>query len=336
MRVDTGISADHVLTFDLGNAKSQPKEPQKITAYYRQLLTAIESVPGVFSASAQTGAPLFPSRLTSFAIAGESSADSNSSILPNSGLKAVTPEYFKTFGLRLVRGRTPDERDLPSGVKAAVVNQAFVRTWLHGAEPLGKLIAIPQPALDPASAVPPAEWQIVGVYHDVRSGSMRLQAPEILIPFWQRPSQGPVIAVRTAEDPDLMIKSIAAAVHSVDPAATVARPRTMEQIRTQVLGYDKFTTTLFVTFGVVCPFAGDTGSLWGDVLLRRGTSSRDRSAHSLGSGSRPGNCSDYRRRALDLVRGTGSRPYRCLVCRPRECEAPCSASAQPTPLCCAP
>jgi putative ABC transport system permease protein len=48
-----------------------------------------------------------------------------------------------------------------------------------------------------------------------------------------------------------MIRTIAAAIHSVDSAVTLARPRTMEQIRAQVLGYDRFTMILFVSFGVI-------------------------------------------------------------------------------------
>jgi len=80
---------------------------------------------------------------------------------------------------------------------------------------------------------------------------MREHPPEIQIPFWQAPSPDPVIAVRTSEDPDSMIKSIAAAVHSVDPTVTLAQPRTMEQIRTQVRSDDRFSMILFVSFGAV-------------------------------------------------------------------------------------
>jgi putative ABC transport system permease protein len=80
---------------------------------------------------------------------------------------------------------------------------------------------------------------------------MREHPPEMQIPFWQAPSPGPVIAVRTSEDPDSMIKSIATAVHSVDPAVTMAQPRTMEQIRTQVLSDDRFSVILFVSFGSI-------------------------------------------------------------------------------------
>ena len=108
-----------------------------------------------------------------------------------------------------------------------------------------------QSAPGEVKTVSPVEWQIVGVNHDVLSKDMRDHSPEIQIPFWQSTAAGPVIAVRTAEDPGLMTKSISAAVHSVSPAATVARPRTMEQIRNQVLSSDRFSMILFLSFGAV-------------------------------------------------------------------------------------
>ncbi len=80
---------------------------------------------------------------------------------------------------------------------------------------------------------------------------MREHIPEIQLSFWQSPSSDPVIAVRTAGDPDSMIKSIGAAVHSVDSAAILARPRTMEEIRNQVLASDRFSMVLFVSFGAI-------------------------------------------------------------------------------------
>jgi putative ABC transport system permease protein len=250
MRVDTGFRADHVLTFHLSNSRPQSSPPEKLVAYYRQLLSSIQSVPGVSSASVQTGTPLFPAHMTPFTVVGDSSA-SEPSTLPKTGLRTITPEYFKTFGVRLLQGRTLNEQDGASGVKVAVVNEEFVHTFLHGTNPLLHQISIKQSQSGETSPATPTQWQIVGVYHNVRSGSMREHPPEMLTSFWQSPTPDPVIAVRTAQDPDAMTRSIAAAIHSVDSTATLARPRTMEQIRAQVLGYDRFTMILFVSFGVV-------------------------------------------------------------------------------------
>jgi putative ABC transport system permease protein len=250
MRVDAGVRTDHVLTFYLGWSSPESSPPLKLVAYYRQLLSSIQSVPGVSSASVQAGEPLFPAHMTPFTIVG-SSSESESSILRKTGVRTITPEYFETFCVRLLQGRTLNEQDGASGVKVAVVNEEFVHTFLQGTNPLLHQISIKQSVPGEITGATATEWQIVGVYHNVRSGSMREHPPEVLIPYWQSPSSNPVIAGRTAQDPAAMTRSIAAAIHSVDSTVTLARPRTMEQIRAQVLGYDRFTMILFVSFGVI-------------------------------------------------------------------------------------
>ena len=189
--------------------------------------------------------------MTPFVVVGESAPDSDSSKWPNAGFGAVTPDFFKTFGVRMMKGRAFTEQDSPSNIKVAIVNEEFVRRFLNGADPLRARVWLRQTAEDRSIPAAPTEWQIVGVSHDTLSKSMREHIPEIQIPFWQSPSSGPVIAVRTAGDPDSMIKSIGAAVHSVDSAAILARPRTMEEVRNQVLASDKFSMVLFVSFGAI-------------------------------------------------------------------------------------
>jgi len=93
MRVDMGIRTDHVLTFYMGAPKTQPKGSEKIVAFYKQMLSNIKSVPGVSSASAQTGTPLFPTSSTSFRIAGESTSDRDFATGSKAGLRTITPEF---------------------------------------------------------------------------------------------------------------------------------------------------------------------------------------------------------------------------------------------------
>ena len=97
----------------------------------------------------------------------------------------------------------------------------------------------------------PISWQIVGVYHNVRSRGLREDNPEIAIPFWQIPWPSATIGVRTAGDPALMMKSIAAAVHAVDPQIALAQPKTMNEIRNNILSGDRFTMVLYFSFAVL-------------------------------------------------------------------------------------
>jgi putative ABC transport system permease protein len=98
---------------------------------------------------------------------------------------------------------------------------------------------------------PAVEWQIVGIFHNVRYGNFRDDDPEVDVPFAQSLSPNVTVGVRTAEDPAAMIKTIAAAVHSVDPQIALARLRTMDQVKDESLGEDRYTMVLFATFAAV-------------------------------------------------------------------------------------
>ncbi len=251
LRVDLGLRTDHVLTFYLPVPDSRPKDPEKIIAYYKQILSSVSSVPGVTSASAMTGLPLFGAGFgMPFTIVGKP-AFNDPSMRPNTGFGMVTPDFFKTFGIRIVNGRSFTDQDAASSVKVAVVNEDFVKKYFKDVDPLQQRVSVEQLIPGVTKLGPPVEWQIVGVYHNVRSSGLREDRPEMQIPFWQTPWSGAGIGVRTVNDPATMVKSIAAAVHSVDPEIALAEPRSMEEVRDLVLSNDRFTLVLFVSFAVV-------------------------------------------------------------------------------------
>ncbi|HEX5233742.1 MAG TPA: ABC transporter permease [Silvibacterium sp.] len=249
-RVDLGVQTDHILTFFLPVPDSRPKDPAKITAYYRQMLASIDAVPGVESASAETGLPLRGMGFgMPFTIAGGQTY-TDPSQRPGTGFGMVTPDFFKTFGVRMVKGRTFTEQDTAASVKVAVVNEEFVKKFLNGKDPLRQGVMVEQLIPGVQTLGPAVEWQIVGVYHNVRD-DLREPRAEMLIPFWQIPWPSSGIAVRTAGDPAAMTKSIAAAVHSVDPLIALDTPETMEQVHDQVMAGDRFTLLLFATFAAI-------------------------------------------------------------------------------------
>ncbi len=251
LRVDLGIRTDHVLSFYLPIPETRPKDAEKIIAYYRQMLASVDAVPGVSSSSAMTGLPLFgPGFGMPFTIVGKP-AFNDPSLRPNTRFGMATPGYFDTFGVRLVSGRAFNDQDTASSVKVAVVNEDFVKKYLKGTDPLRQRISVEQLIPGVTKLGPPVEWQIVGVFHNIRNGDLREDYPEMEIPFWQIPWPSANIAVRTANDPAAMVRSIAAAVHSVDPEIAVAEPRSMEEVRSLVLSNDRFTLILFVSFAVV-------------------------------------------------------------------------------------
>jgi ABC-type antimicrobial peptide transport system permease subunit len=81
----------------------------------------------------------------------------------------------------------------------------------------------------------------------------------MLIPFWQIPWPQAGFGVRTQENPSSMLKSIAAAVHSVDPTVALAQPKTMDEVIDESMANQRFTLVLFTTFAVVALFLAALG-----------------------------------------------------------------------------
>jgi putative ABC transport system permease protein len=182
-----------------------------------------------------------------FTIAGKP-AFADRSQRPGAGFEMVTPDYFRTFGIRMIKGRRFTAQDTASAVKVAVVNEEFANRYLKGSDPLQQRVVVEQLIPGVEKLGPPIEWQIIGIAHNVRGFGFRQDNPEILVPFDQSPWPSANIGVLTAGDPATMSKSVAAAVHAIDPDIALATPRTMEQVRDEMLASDSFSAILFGSF----------------------------------------------------------------------------------------
>jgi putative ABC transport system permease protein len=249
--VNLGVNTTHIQTFSLPVPDSRPKDPAQIATYYRQILTSIQSVPGVLDAAASTGLPLQgPGFGMPFTIAGQPEF-TDPSLRPGAGFGMVTTDYFKTYGIQMTRGRAFTEQDTAATVRVAVVNEKFVQKYFQGKDPLQQRINVEELIPGVTKLGPYQSWQIVGVYHNVRAGDFRDDYPEIQIPFWQIPWPTSSIGVRTAGDPGTMFRSISAAVHSVDPQIALAEPRTLDDVKSLMLAGDGFIMTLYGCFAGV-------------------------------------------------------------------------------------
>ena len=250
-RVDPGFRTDHILTFSLPVPVNRLTQPEQIVAYYKQLVEKIEGLPGVIRAEAATGMPLQGTNFgMPFTIVGKPVADP--SARPGAGFQMVTPGFFETFAIQMSKGRAFTDQDTASSVRVAVVNQTFVDRYFKGVDPLTQRILVEELIPGVTKLGPPLEWQIVGVFRNIHNGGIRNDGfPEIDVPFAQSPWPQAQMAVRTTSNPGEMSKSIAGAVHSVDPNLALADVKTMDQIVSQSLVGDRFTTALYVSFASV-------------------------------------------------------------------------------------
>jgi putative ABC transport system permease protein len=246
-QVDLGVRRDHILSFVLPVPDGRLTQPEQIVSFYRVLLERLDAIPGVSHAEAATAVPVRGRWFgMAFTIVGKPPIERPAR--PNAGFQMVTSEYFKTFGIRVIRGRSFNDQDTASSVRVAMVNENFVRRYLPGVDPLTQQITVDGLIPGVTRNGPSVTWQIVGVFHNVRTGDLREDYPEIDVPFWQSPWPRAALAVRTTSDPQEMTKSIAAAVSSIDPDLPLAQVQTMDHIVTEARSYDRFSTVLYGGF----------------------------------------------------------------------------------------
>jgi putative ABC transport system permease protein len=257
--VDLGIKTDHVLTFFLPVPETRSKDPQLISAYYRDILAHVAAVPGVQHSAAMTGQPPYGAGfgMPFMLEGGQTYADPSQR--PGTRFGMVTPDYFNAYGIQLISGRSFTDQDTAATVKVAMVNQDFVHKYLKGKDPFRQRVLVEEliPGVTKLGGYLP--WQIVGTYHNVHTADQRDENPEMLIPFYQIPWPQAGFAVRTSENPSTMLNSIATAVHQVDAGVALAEPKTLDQVVDESMNDQRFTLILFSSFAAVALFLAGLG-----------------------------------------------------------------------------
>jgi predicted permease len=249
--VDVGLRTDHVLTFRLNHPAARFKDPAEMAAYYRQMLDAVHSVAGVSESALVTGMPLqYHSDGMPFTLVGGPTY-TDPSQRPGVGFQSVSPGYYKTFDIQIVRGRGFTDQDNAGGVHVAIVNEEFVRRYLKGLDPLKQRVSVEEIIPGQPKLGAPIEWQIVGVSHNVRYDNFRDDDPAMDVPFAQSLAADANIGLRTQSDPATMTKAAAAAVHTVDSQIALADVATMDQVKSEALTDDRFSMELYAGFALV-------------------------------------------------------------------------------------
>jgi putative ABC transport system permease protein len=249
MSVELGFRTDHLLTLQLPVPRGRFSTPEAVETFYRELLDRTASVPGVTSVSISTGMPVSGTSFgDSFQIVGRPRDPADPQF---AGVNTVTPRFFETFGIRILRGRAFTEQDRAGSVRVAIVNETFVRLYLPDVDPLTQRVSM-RPFTYGAPQLEPVEWQIVGVYGDVKNaGPAGKSFPEIDVPFWQAPWPRTTMAVQTDGAALGVRQSLATVIQALEPDLPMASVRTMEEVVSEAMAADRFHTVLFGAFAAV-------------------------------------------------------------------------------------
>jgi predicted permease len=248
MNVELGFNATNVLTMRLPMAGDRFETPAQLTAYVRDVVRRIDSVPGVIGAAATDSLPLegFGNGMP-FQIAGSQSIDRANR--QGCGFKMVHADYFRVLGIQVIKGRGLTTHDVQGAAPVAVINQSMARRFFADQDPIGRRLLIQEIVPGKPQLGPEIPWEIVGVIADERTSTLDgTTRPGVYVPIEQSPTTFLSIVVRSAVEPASLSRAIARAIREIDPNQAVTDIRTLEQIKRESAASTRLRTTLIAVF----------------------------------------------------------------------------------------
>jgi len=209
-------------------------------AFNAALLARAAALPGIESVAIAGSHPLDPGFTNSFTIVGR---EAEGRSWPEISVRRVSPTYFETVGLGLVRGRVFTDGDSTTATPVALINAAAARRFFPDREALGARIRFWGTART-----------IVGIVGDEKFHGLTESSPiAVYTPLAQTPSANGagVLLVRTAGDPQAIGTAVTGAIHDVDPGLAVFAVEPLQLTLSRSIGQRRFTMLLLGLFAAL-------------------------------------------------------------------------------------
>lgn len=246
LSVDPGFNPHNLLTMRLTLPNSAYPQDQNRSQFFRQLLERVDALPGVRSASASSWLPF-----TGLGAATGLTVEGRPPLAPGVELvcdvRVIEPDYFRTLGIPLLRGREFTERESSVESHVVIVSEALAREYFPNEDPLGKRITIEMK--DPKDN-PPSE--IIGIVGDVKHQTLDTAIRPMV--YWPHPELAygfMSLAVRTDGDPLRLAGAVRQQVRALDPNLAVSGIATMDQLLATSVAQARFSTLLLSIFAAV-------------------------------------------------------------------------------------
>jgi putative ABC transport system permease protein len=252
--VPPGFDPSHLLTMRVQESGRRFDKDADRARFFDQALEAVRHVPGVSQAAFTSQLPL--------------SGDSDTygmqfEAYPNQNFEpayryAVSPGYFATMHIPLLRGRLLNERDRAGAPIAVLISESLAKRKFGDRDPIGQRVRI-----GPDIGKADRPWSvIVGVVGDVKQDSLAVSDPEafyVSTTQWSWVDNVQSLVVRTSGDPALLAASIRNTIWSVDKDPAIVRVMTMERLIASSESQRNFVLLLFEAFAAVALLLAATG-----------------------------------------------------------------------------
>jgi putative ABC transport system permease protein len=248
LTVQAGYRTDHVLVMRFSTSAARYQKHTDFQSLYARILDTVHQVPGVRSAAVSLNYPLNPNALASdtfnsreFQIEGHPLEKGK--LGPRVEYMVASPEYLDTLAIPLITGRWFNEQDRDETLKVAAINESMAKHRWPGEDPRGKRVSF-----DDGKT-----WlTIQGIIGNVKEMGLDRPVPDALyVPVKQDQFGGNNLLVRTASDPESVIRAVTQAIHQAGADVAVDRVRTLERVRQESISSPRLTAMLLSMFALL-------------------------------------------------------------------------------------
>ena len=239
-RVNPGFKAEQALSFRVVLQSDKYKEDEAARLRVAEFEQRVLQLPRVTTVGATSLLPLSGrGAMVGFEVEGAPPPPSN--VNAEIALASTTPDYLRAIGATLRQGRHFTDQDKTGAPRVAIVNEAAVRRWFAGQNPIGRRVITNGVARE-----------VVGVVADVlQRSAAEPVAPTVYVPFAQRTTRSIKMVVRTSGDTSTLATAIRTEIRALDPELAIADITPMTQLILRSLRRPRFYTSLLAVFAGV-------------------------------------------------------------------------------------
>jgi putative ABC transport system permease protein len=240
--VHAGFDPKGVLSMQVSLASAKYAESHQQIQFYNQAVERLEQLPGVTSVGAISWQLMGLGSATSFRLGDRPAPAAGEE--PTGEVRMVTPGWFRTMDVPLLRGRAFTLRDSAKAPQVVVINETAAREFWPGGDPLGKHVLM--------GWFTDLDAEIIGVVGDVRLTALK-QPPRATLywPVEQVTNSFMTFMIRSNGDPAQLAGAVRSAIASIDSDQPVAKMQTMDEVVANSLNQPRFTALLLAIFSGV-------------------------------------------------------------------------------------
>jgi putative ABC transport system permease protein len=244
--VDPGFNPLNVLVAPVFLDMEKYGSGEKTRSYYKILFEKLEQLPEVESVGGATALPASPLGPDFERPVWDSTSPPVDSSKRFADVRMITPQYFQTMGMTMLRGRGFSHTDGPDASRVVIVNEALARKIWSAENPIGKQLIVDY------STAGTYAYHVIGVVKNVRFHGLRSEPrPEIYFAHAQRSYLILNIAIRTTKDPRLLIASVRDVFRDIDPLKPAHNITPLADLVHATVLRDRYVMTVVSTFAFV-------------------------------------------------------------------------------------